>query len=234
MIKIGYCASGQEMDYHTSLAHHPAFHPVREELPVRGKATKCPAFAEYCQSAFNIHVPYDLRFRVKKAANGDQSFVEFDRSFTTSMGDFAFHNGISIEDIDDGVLQLSMHPFFMFISDDPNVSVTVLSAQGQLNPEPIRGQFNIYNWFRGTGYAFKATYDTWYTITKDSPIYQVKFYHPTETNFVVSECIKTPFIMSRETGQHLHGLIGKQKWSQIFDFNKNRRPKKVLQFLDEQ
>lgn len=231
MIKIGYCASGTVHEPYLSLASHPVFHPKREELPVRGKATRCPAFAEYVASAFNIHIPYDLAFRIRKTPS-NEVFVEFDRK-NTSLPENALGSCIVPNDIDDGVIQLSIHPFWIFISDTPDVIMTVQGAQQQTNPDPIRGQFNIYNWFRGTSYAFKAEVDQEITISKDSPIYQVKFYHPTETNFTVSECYKNDFITARESGQHLHGMIGKMRWSNVFDFNKKRRPAKVLNFIDE-
>jgi len=232
MIKIGYVASGPALDYYSSLAHHPTFHPVREEIPVRGRALRCPAFNEYCQSAFNIHVPYDLKFRIKRAPQNKEPFIEYDRS-QTSLDEEGCGHALALQDLDDGVAQLSLHPFFMFLSDTPDVIMTVLGAQGQTNPEPIRGQFNIYNWFRGTSYAFKVEEEKWYTISRSSPIYQVKFYHPSETHFLVAEALKTPFLDSRESGQRLHGMIGPQKWPSIFDFNKKRRPKKVIQFLNE-
>lgn len=229
MIRIGYCPTGNFGDPYSIYAAHPAFHPKREEIPVTGRARKCPSFNDYVLSAFNISTNYDMKFRVKKTPTGEY-FVEFDDSKTTVPKQM-LGEALSLADMDDGVIQVSMVPFWMFISDVPGVLMTVQGAQMQTNPDPIRGQLNIYDWFRGTSYAFKAEVDEWITITKDSPIYQVKFYHPEETHFTVAEIEKTDVIRERESYGNLHHLTGSQRWKEIWQFNRNRRPKNVLKFL---
>ena len=233
MIKIGYCPSGGEMDFQSILTAHPAFHPSREDIPVQGKARRCPSFNEYVMSAFNIGIGFDARFRVRMSAD-KQYFVEFDPSHTT-LPEEALGHAFSLEDFDDGIIQLGLFPHWIFISDDPNVLMTVQSAQKQTNPQPIRGQLDIYNWIRPTSYAFTAEVDQWVTLSKDSPIFQVKFYHPTENHFVVAECMKTPEIVKREQYRQLFSVTGSlslRNWKQIWAFNGRRRPKTLLEFIE--
>lgn len=185
-------------------------------------------------SSFNIGIAYDMKFCVRKTPDG-KYFVEYDHSGTTLPND-ALHNALNLDDIEDGVVQLTLHPFWMFISDDPNVVMTVQPAVGQTNPEPFRGQFNIYNWFRSTSYAFKIKVDEWVTISRNSPIFSVKFYHPTETHFTIAEIRKTMEIQNREQFSGVHSIIGGQsfnKWREIWKFNGKRRPKKVLEFIED-
>jgi hypothetical protein len=231
MIKIGYCPTGAPNELYNILVAHPAFHPKREEIPVGGRARKCPSFNDYVLSAFNIYTNYDMRFRVKKTPTGEY-FVEFDEKKTT-ISQQMLGEAMSLADIEDGVIQLSILPFWMFISDVPGVIMTVQGAQQQTNPDPIRGQLNIYDWWRGTAYAFKASVDEWITISKNSPIYQVKFYHPEETHFTVGEIHKTEVILRRENFGNLHNLTGPQKWKEIWAFNRHRRPKSVLNFIKD-
>jgi len=231
MIRVGYCAAGGSTDIGATLAAHPAFHPVRETIPVDGDARRCPAFNDYVLSAFNISVNYDLRFRVVQDDHGHM-YVEFDEE-NCSLPSASLGRVLNTADIEHGIVQLGLLPFWIFISDDPDVVMTVQSAQGQTNPEPIRGQFNIYEWFRGTSYAFRVEFNQWVRISQDSPIYQVKFYHPSETRFSVGEIEKTPLISERERYGQLHVITGPQRWKEVWAFNRRRRPKHVLNFLKD-
>ena len=218
----------------SSMAAHPTFHPVREDFPADGPVRKCPSFNDYVMSSFSVGIAYDMLFCVRKAADGTY-WVEFDRSVTTLPEDTLAHS-LNIIHAEYGIVQLALHPFWMFVSDDPDVHMLVLPAVGQTNPEPFRGQLNIYNWFRHTSYAFKVKVDEWVKISRNSPIFAVKFWHPTETHFVLGEIVKTDDIRRYERNMDLHNIIGSQtfsKWREIFKFNSKRRPAKVLQFIED-
>jgi hypothetical protein len=234
MIKIGYCSAGKQDDLHELLSSHPIFHPAREDVPGGPKAKRCPSFNTYVLSAFNVGIAYDMKFRVRQTEN-KQHFVEYDRKETT-LPEPSLPNAVSLEDFEEGIIQLPLIPFWMFISDEPGVVMTVQAAQGQTNPEPIRGQLNIYDWIRPSSYAFRATLDEWVTIKKSSPIYQVKFFHPNETYFTLSECEKTDDIFRLEQYKNIHSVVGSNslsKWKEIWEFNRKRRPKKLLNFLED-
>jgi hypothetical protein len=184
--------------------------------------------------AFSLGIAYDMRFCVRKTADGEY-WVEYDRSFTT-LPEEALAHAIVMQNIQEGVAQLNLLPNWMFISDTPDVQMIIVPALGQTNPEPFRGQLNIYNWFRNTSYAFKVKVDEWVTISKNSPIFAVKFVHPEESHFVLGEIKLTPEIERHARYMEAHGILGNQtfaKWREIFKFNGKRRPAKVLQFIED-
>lgn len=234
MIKIGFCSNGGSHDIGNILTTHPAFYPKREDFPATGRSRRCPSFNDYVLSSFNIGIAYDMHFCVRKTSEG-KYFVEYNHAGTT-LPEEALANALNLDDVEDGVVQLVLHPFWMFISDDPDVVMTVQPAVGQTNPEPFRGQLNIYNWFRPSSYAFRVKIDEWVKISKDSPIFQVKFYHPTETHFVLGEVKKTQAIYDRERYSAVHSIVGGQtfaKWREIFKFAGKRRPPRVLEFIED-
>ena len=231
MIKIGYCSGGDINGISSTLSCHPSFHPKREHLSVSGGAKRCPALNDYVTSAFNVGVNYDATFRLLNAGN-DNWTVEFDDSLTTIPVD-ARRFLLSLRDAESGVLQLALMPFWIFLSDDPSVIMTLQGAQDQTNPEPIRGQFDIYDWVRSTSYAFKFEPGEWISIESKSPIYQVKFYHPTERHFSVGEISKSEYISKAEGFSQIHQFAGPQNWNLIWRFNRRRRPKKLLKFLGD-
>lgn len=234
MIKIGFVSVGNLGDPQQSLEAHPAFYPKREDFQADGPTRKCPAFHDYVMGSFSIGIAYNLRFCVRKSQDG-KYWVEYDRSFT-SLPEPILPNCLNLDNIEYGVVQLNIHPNWMFISDTPNVHMIVIPASGQTNPEPFRGHLNIYNWFRHTSYAFRVKIDEWVTVSKDSPIMAVKFVHPEETHFVIKEVRKTREIESRAQFMVIHNLVGSQtfsRWKDIFKFNGKRRPKKVLEFIED-
>ena len=228
-IKIGYLADTVSSSNGT-LASEPAFHP-RRPSPVQGKKTKrCPAISDYNGSAFDIYVPYNMTFVITR--NNDIHLgVSIDHQKTT-VEERWLRSCFEMSFADEGTVQLGIHPFWMFISDEPDVIVTQLPAHNQTNPHPIRGQFNCYNWFRPITYAFEFESGKEINITSDSPIFQVKFYHPTESNFVLQECEMTPNIAKIADGSGLRSFNRKTKWNKVFEFSGQRRPKKVLQFSE--
>lgn len=235
MIKIGFCSNGNGRDVGSVISIHPAFFPRREDFPATGRSRRCPAFNDYVMSSFSIGIPYDLTFCIRKGADGNH-FVEYNDKETTLPKE-VLPEVLNLDDIQDGVVQLVIQPFWMFISDTPDVTMTVQPAIGQTNPEPFRGQMNIYNWFRPTSYAFKVKINEWVQIRKDSPIFSVKFYHPEETHFVLGEIVKTQEITNRGQFSYVHNFLGGQtfaKWKEIFKFAGKRRPKRVLNFIEDQ
>ena len=226
-IKIGYCASPAEKQTGW-LAFEPTYHPVREQISSEGPLRRCPASIEYSASAFNVSVPYDFVFSVERGPHGT-SQVNVDYEKTTVNEKIAQHL-IDLTDAENGTIQINVHPFWIFISDEPNVLMTVLSAHNQINPHPIRGQFNIYNWFRPVSYAINFQYGETISIHRNSPIYQVKFYHPKETRFTLHECLVTPEIFEHQTGQFMRGLTKHVNWNRVFNYSSMRRPRHVLKF----
>lgn len=226
-IKIGYLPDSISSS-NGALAHEPAFHP-RRPAPTRAKkARSCPAISDYNCSAFDFYVPYNLTFTVNRVDSG-QFGISIDHQKTT-IGEQWLRSSFELSFADEGTIQLGVHPFWMFISDEPGVVVTQLSAHNQTNPSPIRGQFNCYDWFRPLTYAFEFESGKEINITNDSPIFQVKFYHPNETNFVLQECEMTPEIARMASGSSLRSFNRKTKWNKVFAFAGQRRPKNVLQF----
>lgn len=235
MIRIGYCANDSIHSVGLPLAADPAFHPKRDTHSLGGPASACPSLNDYSRSSFAVGLAYDLRFCVRQSNNGE-FFLEFDRSIT-SLPESSLNRAIDLSNIGAGIVQLALHPFWMFISDTKDVQMVILPAIGQTNPEPIRGQFNIYDWFRHTSYAFRVEPNTWVTLSRNSPIFSVKFFHPTETHFALQEIDKTPQIRRHERNMELHSIIGHQtfaKWREIFLFNRHRRPATVLNFITEE
>lgn len=231
-IRIGYCSSpGQHSS--APLAFEPGFHPQREMAPSAGPLRRCPASIDYTNSAFNISLPYDLAFTIERDAVGNPIMIP-DMSKTTLAEPIARQALDLLTDVEGQTAQLTVSPNWVFISDTPGVILTLTSAYDQTNPPPIRGQFNIYNWFRPISYAFTYRFGEPMFIQRNSPIYQVKFYHPTESRFVVSECLITKSIEDHHRGQFMRRINSLTNWTQVFQFAKNRRPKKVLQFISEQ
>lgn len=230
-IKIGYCSSPGQ---HTSalLAFEPTFHPQREMAPSTGPLRRCPASIDYSQSAFNVSLPYDLAFTIQQDGFGKPMMIP-DMSRTTLAEPIAVQALDIMTDIEGKTAQLTVSPNWVFISDTPGVLLTLTSAYGQTNPPPIRGQFDIYNWFRPVSYAFTYEYGVPMFIQRNTPIYQVKFYHPKETRFTVSECLITKEIEDHQRGQFMRRINSLTNWPQVFEFAKTRRPKKVLKFLSD-
>lgn len=235
MIKIGFVSNGYQNHPGQALESHPFFYPKREDFQADGPTRKCPAFHDYTMGAFSIGIAFDLRFCVRRSPEG-KVWVEYDRTFTT-LPEESLPHALNLDGIEFGVVQLNLHPNWMFVSDTPNVYMVILPAVGQTNPEPFRGQLNIYNWFRHTSYAFRVKIDEWVTISKDSPIMSAKFFHPEDSHFVLKEIRRTQDIEKRARFMDVHALIGGQtfaRWREIFQFNGKRRPKKVLQFIEDE
>jgi hypothetical protein len=229
-IKIGYCASpGQKQN--AWFAFDPTYHPVREMPLSDGPLRRCPASIEYLSSAFNVHVPYDFAFTVVKDVVGNrQVVVDYER---TTINERIAHQVVDLSDADHGTIQINVHPFWVFISDEPGVVMSVGAAHNQTNPHPIRGQFNIFQWFRPVSYAIDFEYGKQIVIEKNKPIYQVKFWHPKEKNFSLEECTVTPEVFEHHSGQYIRSIIKYSGWDRIFKYAEKRRPAKVLKFRND-
>jgi hypothetical protein len=235
VIRIGYLSNAYMNHPGKAIESHPAFTPVRETFPADGRVRRCPASHDYLMGSFSIGIAYDMRFCVRKTPE-EGYWVEYDRSFT-SLPEQALPHAISLDDIESGLVQLNIHPNWLFLSDTPDVQMVIIPAVGQTNPEPFRGQLNIYNWVRHTSYAFRARVDEWVTISKNSPIMAVKFLHPTETHFVLGEIRRTDEITEHSRYMDLHNIIGGQtfaSWRKIFSFNGKRRPKRLMYFIEDE
>jgi hypothetical protein len=229
-IKIGYLADSVSSS-NSYLAHEPAFHPRRAERPNGKKTRQCPAIVEYQTSAFDFYVPYDLVFTVIRHDDG-RFGISIDNQ-KTSVDERWLRSAFELTFAEEGTVQLGVHPFWMFVSDEPGVVLTQLPAHNQSNPHPIRGQFDCYRWFRPITYAFEFESGRPIEINSNSPIFQVKFYHPTETKFILQECEMTPDIARISQGSSLRNFNRKTNWKSVFLFSENRRPKKLLKFSDK-
>lgn len=227
-IKIGYLSDpGNGWPF---LTHDPTYHPVREQNPEPISLGRCPAVIDYVSSAFNVHVPYDFSFTVTKKENGDP-LINCNPSETTLNPSF-INNAVQLHHARSGVLQITVHPFWVFISDTPDVYVEQTSAFGQTNPEPIRGKFDCYKWIRPLSYGITFKYDEPVKIKRGSPIFQVKFHHPKENKFSLHECEATPEIKKFLMASQLRGFNRATKWTSVFDFTGRRRPRNLVHFID--
>lgn len=228
-INIGYTIDTSTS--FTSVARmEPHFHPRRITAHENKNLKRCPASVDYYWSAFDIYVPYDLCFALRKAPNGDLGIsINHER---TTLGNEGLRHCFELGDANDGIVQINSHAFWTFISDEPNVQVLQLPSAGQTNPEPIRGQFDCYKWFRPITYSFYVPFNEEVFISSTSPIFQVKFFHPTESRFMLRECELTPAIEQQMKGSGLRGYNKKTKWRNVLDFAGSRRPKKVLKFME--
>jgi hypothetical protein len=181
-------------------------------------------------SAFNVFVPYELHFEVKKQNSGTIEIHINEKK--TTLGPIFLNDCFNTTFVSEGILQINIQPFWIFISDEPNVTLMQISAYEQTNPEPIRGQFDCFQWFRPLSYAFEFNYGEEIQITRQSPIYQVKFFHPAESKFSLSECVLTPQIEEHVKGSLLQNFNHLTKWKKVFDFAGKRRPKSVLRFKE--
>lgn len=229
-IRLGYTADSSGMPG-SIFGHEPSFHPVRTNFPGSAKVNKCPAINDYYWSAFDFYVPYDLCFTVNELPGGDFS-VSVNNTLTTLSPQW-LRNAFDLTFAPDGIVQVSTHASWCFISDDPSVIVTQLPADRQTNPHPIRGQFDCYNWCRPLTYAFKFSPGDEIFISSGSPIFQAKFYHPTEHRFTLQECEFTDVIRKMRLGAELRDFNRKTDWRKVFAFAKTRRPKKVIEFIKE-
>lgn len=228
-IKLGYITEPSSR-LGSTLAHEPTFHPRRTSRIGSTRTNICPAISEYDSSSFDVCVPYDLSFEVKKQRSGAIE-IHINQEKTT-VGNKFLNDCFETSLVEEGIIQVNIHPFWVFISDEPNVIVSQLSAYRQTNPEPIRGQFDCYQWFRPMSYAFEFDFNQEIRISRQSPIYQVKFYHPTESNFSLSECILTPDIEKHIQGYSLQNFNQLTRWKKVFEFAGKRRPKSLLRFQD--
>lgn len=228
-IEIGYTIDDKQ-GFASSARLEPHFHPRRAQVHDNKRLRKCPASIDYCSSAFDVYVPYDLCFSLIKSPEGNVGLSLNNEK--TTLGEHGLKHCFELAEMHDGIVQINSHPFWTFISDDPNVRVVQLPSYGQTNPEPIRGEFDCYKWFRPITYAIKVEFDEEVFISSTSPIFQVKFFHPSETRFTLRECELTEEVKLHMKGAGLRGYNKKTKWHNVFDFAGKRRPKKVLQFTE--
>lgn len=228
-IEIGYIPDPSS-PLSIALSHDPVYHPIREQNPEPETLGRCPAVVDYVLSAFNVHVPYDFSFTLSRRDNGEVS-VHYHSEKTTLSAEY-LHRSLQLTHATNGVIQVLIHPFWTFISDTPEVYVEQTSAYEQTNPEPIRGKFDCFKWIRPLSYGIKVEFDKEVVITKDSPIYQVKFHHPREKRFVLKECVITPEIINQLAGSSLRSMNKSTNWSKIFEFSGRRRPKSLVRFSE--